>query len=171
MKTHATLLRLALISSLLVSFVVLRAEEKGRPADPVPPSVLKKYDRNKDGVLDEKEREKWEADKAAAREKRLKQREEMLAKYDTNKDGKISEEERAAAKLGMERTRTEQEGERMKERAAKLEKEEREAEAKAAEKAKEKAKEDAAAEAERKKMEKEKRKQLEERLDGQVMMQ
>jgi hypothetical protein len=140
MKTHTSLLRLALVSSLLVSVGALRAEDKP-VSDVVPPSALKKYDKNKDGALDEKERGKWEADKAARREKERAQRAEMLEKYDTNKDGKLSEEERAAAKLGMERTRTEQEGEKMKERAAKQEQQEKEAAAKEAEKAKAKEKE------------------------------
>ncbi len=137
MKIHSTLLRFALVSSLLVCASVSRADEKKSADDPVPPSVLRKYDRNKDGVLDETERAEWEADKAdkaADREKYQKERAEMLERFDTNKDGRISEKERAAAKLAMERTRTEQEGERMKERAAKAEQEAKEAAAKTAEK-------------------------------------
>lgn len=140
MKTYPILLRFVFASLLLACASASRAEEKPA-ADPVPPSILKKYDRNKDGVLDEKERAKWEADKAAAREKYQKQRAEMLEKFDTNKDGKLDEQERAAAKLAMERTRTEQEGERMKERAAKAEQEAKETAAKEAEKAKAKEKE------------------------------
>ena len=141
MNTPPALLRLALLASLLLACAsALRAEEKPA-ADPVPPSILKKYDKNKDGALDEKERAKWDAAKAAARDKYQKQRAEMLEKFDTNKDGKLSEEERSSAKLSMERVRTEQEGEKMKERAAKAEMEEREAAAKEAEAAKEKAKE------------------------------
>lgn len=132
MKTYPTLLRFALVSSLLACASVSRADEKKTVDEPVPPSVLRKYDRNKDGVLDARERARWGADKAAAREKYRKERAEMLERFDTNKDGRISEEERAAAKLAMERTRTEQEGERMKERAAKAEQEAKEAAAKEA---------------------------------------
>lgn len=140
MKNIPVSLGFALVSSLLACLPALRAEDK--PAtEPVPPSILKKYDRNKDGALDEKERAKWEADKAAMREKYRKQRAEMLEKFDTNKDGKLSEEERAAAKIAMERVRTEEEGERMKERAAKAEREAKEEAAKEAEKAKAKEKE------------------------------
>jgi hypothetical protein len=140
MKTYSTPLRFALLALMLACASSLRAEEKPPSAEPVPPSILKRYDRNKDGVLDEKERAKWESDKAAARAKYQKERAEMLERFDTNQDGRISEEERAAAKLAMERTRTEREGDRMKERAAKAEQEARAAAAKEAEKTKEAAK-------------------------------
>lgn len=137
MKTTLSLLfRVSLACGLSVCASGLRGEEKPA-AEPVPPSILKRYDRNKDGVLDEGERAKYEADKAAARERHRKERAEMLERFDTNKDGRISEEERAAAKLAMERTRTELEGERMKERAAKAEQEAKETAAKEAEKMKE----------------------------------
>lgn len=135
MKPRSSLLRFAFVVVSLACASVAHAQEK--PADDrVPPSVLKKYDRNKDGVLDESERAKWEEDKAAAREKYRKQREELLEKYDTNKDGRLSEEERAAAKIGMERVRTEREGEKMRERAAKAEQEAKDAAAKDAQKTK-----------------------------------
>jgi hypothetical protein len=141
MNTPGSLLRLVLVTFLLASVGALRGEDKPSPAETVPPSVLKRYDKNKDGALDEKERGKWEADKAARREKDRVQRAEMLEKFDTNKDGRLSEEERAAAKLAMERVRTEQEGEKMKERAAKAEQEAKDAAAKEAEKSKAKEKE------------------------------
>jgi hypothetical protein len=100
--------RLAVLASLaLVSGGSLLAEGEAR-AD-VPPGILKKYDKNKDGALDETELARWEADKAARREKERKAREERLQKYDLNKDGKLSEDEKAAAKLAMEKERTERE--------------------------------------------------------------
>jgi hypothetical protein len=116
--------RAALASLVLISAGALSAEEKApekaAPAkSDVPPSVLKKFDRNKDGVLDEKELAKWEADKAAKREKYAKERAEMLEKFDANKDGKISEEERAAAKLEMGKARTEADAAKAKEKDAK----------------------------------------------------
>lgn len=52
----------------------IRADDK--PADKpkhekkVGPRVLKKYDKNHDGVLDEDEKAAWEADKAKRREER-----------------------------------------------------------------------------------------------------
>lgn len=119
---------------LLALVSALHGEQKPS-ADPAPPSVLRKYDRNKDGVLDEKERAKWEADKAAEREKYRAERAEMLGKYDLNKDGKLSEDERAVAKIAMERERTERDTERMRERVAKEAREAKEAAAREAEKA------------------------------------
>lgn len=83
----------------------------------IPPSVLKKYDKNKNGLLDEAERDKWQADLAARREKYQKQRQEMLEKYDLNKDGKISEEEKVAARMDMGEVRMEQELQKSREKA------------------------------------------------------
>ena len=116
--------RAALASFVLISAGALSAEgkapEKNVPAkSDVPPSVLKKFDKNKDGALDEKELAKWEAEKTARREKYAKERAELLAKFDANKDGKISEEERAAAKLEMGKARTEADAVKAKEKDAK----------------------------------------------------
>lgn len=134
MKLHDLLPRLALVAALGLSASALRAQVGDAAADaPVPPSVLARYDRNKDGKLDEAERAKWQADLAARREKHQAERNAMLERFDTNKDGRLSEEEKAAAKLEMQRERSEKDAERMKERAAK---ERAEREKAAAEKAK-----------------------------------
>jgi hypothetical protein len=125
MNATASPARLALAAVVCFCAASLHAQEKEPRAD-VPPSVLKRYDRNKNGVLDEAERAKWAADLAARREKAQAERAAMLEKYDTNKDGKLSEEEGVAFKLERERERSEQEAERLKVRAAKL-KAEREA--------------------------------------------
>jgi hypothetical protein len=53
--------------------------------------MLEKYDTNKDGKLDDTEREAMKAD-------RKKHHEEMLQKYDANKDGKLDDAERAKMK-------------------------------------------------------------------------
>jgi Ca2+-binding EF-hand superfamily protein len=53
--------------------------------------VLKKYDTNGDGKLDDQERAAMRADFKA---KRAEKKAEMLAKYDTNKDGKLDAAER-----------------------------------------------------------------------------
>ena len=109
-------LRLAVLAPLaLMSGGVLRADSTPKPV--VPPGILKKYDKNKDGVLDATETAQWEADKAERREKERKAREERLQKYDLNKDGKLSDDEKAAAKLAMEKERTEREMARGKEKA------------------------------------------------------
>jgi hypothetical protein len=104
------------------------AEEK--PA-PVPASVLKRYDKNKNGALEAAETAKWEADKAALRAKRKTERDALLAKYDANRDGRLDESETADAKLGMEKERAERDGEKIMARAA-AEKAAREAEGAAA---------------------------------------
>jgi Ca2+-binding EF-hand superfamily protein len=57
--------------------------------------IIKKYDKNGDGKLDEKER-------AQARKER---ESEMLKKYDKNKDGKLDEKERNAAREEFRRNR------------------------------------------------------------------
>lgn len=151
MKSPTLLPRLVLAALLCGSFGSLRAEDK--PAADIPPSVLKRYDKNKDGALDETEKAKWEADKAAVRDKKKAEKAAMLEKYDTNKNGRLDEEEQAAAKLGREKERSVKEAEKMKERSAKLkaekEKAEKEkAEKQAAEKASEKGQEASAAKSE-----------------------
>lgn len=66
----------------------------------IPPGLLKKYDTNQDGVLDEKEKAALEADKAKMMEKRLE-------KFDANKDGKIDASEEAAEKAAKEKAKAE----------------------------------------------------------------
>jgi hypothetical protein len=132
MKVSVPRCCLALVSFVVAAGVSFGAEEPAKSADPVPPSVLKRYDKNKNGALDEAERTKWQADLAARREKERADRAVMLEKYDTNKDGKLSEEERVSAKLGWQKERSEKEAEKMKERVAKA-KAEREREEKAKE--------------------------------------
>jgi hypothetical protein len=95
-----------LLISFLVSATALFAEDTPKPEAP-PPSVLKRYDKNKDGKLDEKESEKWRADLAARREKAAAERKARLEKFDADKDGKLSDDEKAAAKLSMTKARLE----------------------------------------------------------------
>jgi len=105
-----------LAALLFVSTIALRAgAEKESPL--VPPSVLRTYDKDKSGALDEKEHAKWQADLAARRDKQAKQRADMLAKYDLDKDGKLSSDEAASAKIGMNKARTEQDMVKGKEKA------------------------------------------------------
>lgn len=111
--------RFILSTCLFACAGTLRAAESGKSKPDVPPSVLQRYDRNKDGKLSIDEKARWDADRAARREKEQAKRAEMLAKYDANKDGKLSEEEKAAAKLELQKDRTEKDAVKMKERAAK----------------------------------------------------
>ena len=73
----------------------------------IPPSVLKKYDANKDGTLDATEQAAWQADKEKQRAARVAQRAEDLARYDTDKDGKLEKDERAAMKADDEKAQAE----------------------------------------------------------------
>ncbi len=61
-------------------------EGRGRK---IPEAVLKKYDKNGDGKLDESERAAMHAD--------------QLKKYDKNGDGKLDESERAAMREDMKK--------------------------------------------------------------------
>lgn len=107
----STARRLALVSVLIATAAGPACADEMSGANPdkpdVPPSVLRKFDKNKNGVLDEQELARWEAEKAARREKYASERAGMLAKFDTDGDGKISEAERAAGRLKMSRDRTE----------------------------------------------------------------
>lgn len=55
--------------------------------------LLEKYDKNKDGKLDESEKEALKKDRQA----------EMLKKYDKNGDGKLDDAEKEAAKAARKR--------------------------------------------------------------------
>lgn len=117
-----------LLSFILPAAAGVAAEAAAGDVVETPPSVLRRYDKNKDGVLDEAERAKWESDKAARREKERAERAAMLEKYDTDKDGKLGEAEKAEAKLGWQKERSEKEAEKMKERVAKAKAEREKAE-------------------------------------------
>jgi hypothetical protein len=100
MKTLTSLLRIAL-GLLALMFTVTLAQAKEDNAKERGPSkeMLKKYDANKDGALDDAERATMKAN-AEAREKEMKAA--NLAKYDTNKDGKLDDNEKAAMKADKE---------------------------------------------------------------------
>jgi hypothetical protein len=83
---------LALCGSLLVGGVGIAAAQ-GFDGGPGKADVIKKYDANGDGKLDDAERAKLRADMKAKHEAMKTQ---MLAKYDINKDGKLDDAERAA---------------------------------------------------------------------------
>lgn len=119
MPPAASAARFFLTICLLACAGTLCAAETGKSKPDVPPSVLQRYDRNKDGKLSDEEKARWEAERAVRREKEQAKRAEMLARYDANKDGKLSEDEKAAAKLELQKDRTEKDAVKMKERAAK----------------------------------------------------
>lgn len=87
-----TKLKLALlISAPLVAGAATYAAAQG--GSPSRETVIQKFDKNGDGVLDDAERADMRAAFAA---KRAAHRQAMLDKYDTNKDGKLEPAERAA---------------------------------------------------------------------------
>ncbi|MCX6939057.1 MAG: hypothetical protein NTU80_14420 [Verrucomicrobia bacterium] len=112
MKTTLVWRNILSAACLFAAVSAVRAEEK--PKSDVPPGLLKKFDKNNDGVLDADEKAAFEKERAVRQEKEKARRSEMLAKFDTNKDGKLSDGERATAKIEMEKTRSEMEGERKK---------------------------------------------------------
>ncbi len=120
MNTPSPVSWLPLLTAGLVfaSAAGLRAADAPPKAE-VPPSVLQRFDRNKDGKLDDAERAKWEAEKAHRRAKDAARRAELVARFDTNKDGKIDAAEGAAAKLAMAAERTEADAAKMKVRMEK----------------------------------------------------
>ena len=92
MKSKTTLFVLA---SLLGTGVLAKAEDapKGPPPHKIPAEVIKEFDKDGDGKLNEDER----AAAKAAHEKK------MLEKFDTDKDGKLSDDEKAAARAAHEK--------------------------------------------------------------------
>ncbi|CAM2907200.1 EF-hand domain-containing protein [Rariglobus hedericola] len=90
---------ISILRSALFAVVALCAVSVSRAEEPtekkVPDSVLKKYDANNDGKLDESEKAVMEAAKA---KKKAEAEAKRLEKFDTNKDGKLDESEIAAEK-------------------------------------------------------------------------
>src|SRR5262245_52195488 len=107
-----------LILSLGLSLSGLLARAADGDAKPGAPrgqsEILKKYDKNGDGKLDEEER-------AAARKDR---EQEMLKKYDKNGDGKLDDTERQAMRDEIRKQREEALSRRQAEQKKKEEKKE-----------------------------------------------
>lgn len=60
----------------------------------LPAAIVRKYDVDKDGVLNEEEKAAWRADVQRGRQEAQARR---LEKYDANRDGKLDKAEKAAA--------------------------------------------------------------------------
>lgn len=102
MKTLTLLVRIALgLLALAFTVSVAQASPDNKEAKEKGPSkeMLKKYDANKDGALDDAEKAAMKAD-ADAKAKEMKAA--NLAKYDANKDGKLDAAEKAAMKADKE---------------------------------------------------------------------
>src|ERR1041385_6964128 len=85
-------LALAVSGSLLAGVVGIAAAHPGGAGKA---ELIKKYDANGDGKLDDAERATLKTDMKAKREA-MKQK--VLARFDTNKDGKLDQGERAVMK-------------------------------------------------------------------------
>lgn len=99
MKTSTLFSRVGLLGLALglIASSALRAEGTEKKADkPIPPGVLKKYDKDGDGKLNDAEMAAWKAAKES-------EHKAMLEKYDTNKDGKLDDAEKAAMKADKEK--------------------------------------------------------------------
>lgn len=84
-----------------------RGGPEGRGERPSREEMIKKFDKDGDGELNEEERA--EARKYMQKHGRKGRGKQMMEKYDTDGDGQLSEEERAAARADMEKRRAERE--------------------------------------------------------------
>jgi hypothetical protein len=89
---------LVIALSLCLAGVVFAADREKKGANPETPrdEVIKKYDKNKDGKLDQSEREEWRKDREA----------ENVKKHDKNGDGKLDQSEREAARKAAEEAKS-----------------------------------------------------------------
>ncbi len=82
----------ALLGSTQVTFgQVTAGSEKPKQ---LPAAIVRKYDIDKDGVLNEEEKAAWKADVQRGRQEAQARR---LERYDANRDGKLDKAEKAAA--------------------------------------------------------------------------
>ena len=103
---------LATLAALMGTCAFASAEDTARrpnangPDRQIPPRILKKFDKDKDGKLSEDERKAArEALGGGGRGGEEARRAEILARFDKDKDGKLSEDERKAAREAMETRR------------------------------------------------------------------
>jgi Ca2+-binding EF-hand superfamily protein len=109
MKTTLTMIALALAGTLAVQAQEAPREggpRRGGPGGPgnrqTPPEVLKEFDKDGDGKLNDEEAQ---AARTAMQARREEQRKKMLEQYDTDKDGKLSEDERKKMQEDMQAKR------------------------------------------------------------------
>ncbi len=93
MKTTKLITLAAMIGT--CSFAAAQGQPN-RPDRPIPPEMLKKYDKDGDGKLSDEERKTMRDEMKATREA------EMLKKYDKDGDGKLSDEEKATMQADLE---------------------------------------------------------------------
>src|SRR5664280_1812007 len=103
----------------LLGLPLVSVSARAAVEEEVSAAVLKKYDANHDGVLDESEKAAWQADKEKQQTAREAKRAADLARYDVNKDGKLNPDERAARKADDDKARAERKATRETRRAEK----------------------------------------------------
>ena len=81
---HPPVVWAAALAALALMIIPLRSAEEGQAK--ISASVLKKYDANKNGMLDETEMNAWQADREKQRVDREARQAADLARYDANKD-------------------------------------------------------------------------------------
>ncbi len=100
MKSLTTMFRIALgLLALGFTTTIVKAKDEADKERKPSKEMMKKYDANQDGMLDDAEKAAMKAD-ADAKAKEM--RAANLAKYDVNKDGKLDDAEKAAMKADKE---------------------------------------------------------------------
>jgi len=102
MNTTLSMIALALAGTLAVQAQEPApdgGQRERRPNRPTPPEVLKEFDKDGDGKLNEEEAK---AARQARQAKAEEARKKALEKYDTDKDGKLSDEERKVLRADLE---------------------------------------------------------------------
>lgn len=107
MNTTLTMIALALAGTLAVQAQEAppeggQRERRGPGNRPTPPEVLKEFDKDGDGKLNDEEAK---AARTAMQARREEARKKMLEQYDTDKDGKLNEEERKKMQEDMQAKR------------------------------------------------------------------
>lgn len=101
MKTTLTLITLALAGTLATQ-AQDAPQREGRGPRQVPPGLLKEFDKDGDGKLNDEESK---AARESMQAKREEARKKMLAEFDKDKDGKLDQEERKTMREAMEAKR------------------------------------------------------------------
>jgi len=87
---------------MLIATARLAAADDATPSGKHHEEILKRFDKDGDGKLNDEEKA---AAKAAATERRDEMRDEALARFDANGDGKLDDTERAALREAMQKER------------------------------------------------------------------
>jgi|GEM_PF-1068522 len=91
--------------AIIVSVPSVFAQDSTETPKSLPAAIVRKYDVDRDGALNDAEKAAWKADVQRGRADAQTRR---LEKYDVNKDGKLDKGEKAAAAVdGLKKPKTE----------------------------------------------------------------